>query len=68
MRDKAPDVLDFLITIAAPGEKKKKNAIPPICTAYGILMNCRWQELSLIQKMNTVILGSSNASAKVFST
>lgn len=68
LKDKAPDILDFLVTIAIPS-KLKKNAqqIPPVCTAFGILMNQRSRELSLVQKINSVILGSSNATKKVIS-
>ena len=66
LRDCAPDVLDLLAAVGVPkikGDGKKQ--VLPICTAYGILMNCRWRELSLVQKVNTVLLAVGNTSAKV---
>lgn len=65
MSQHAPDVLDFLVTIAVPQMKRdSEQQIPPLCTAYGILMNSRWRELSLIQKVNS-ILGFGNATERV---
>lgn len=40
--------------------------IMPLCTAYGILMNVRCRELSLIQKMNAVLLGVGSATKRTF--
>ncbi len=39
--------------------------VPQICEAYGILMNARWQELSLMKKINTMLLGVGHATARV---
>jgi len=39
MKEKAPDVLDIFTTIAAPSVKLNGKQIPPICTAYVLLMN-----------------------------
>lgn len=36
-----------------------------LCTAYGILMNTRWKELTLIQKVNGILLGFGNATERV---
>lgn len=67
MRRHAPDVLDFFATIAVPQIKKdSEQQIPPLCTAYGILMHSRWKELSLIQKLNRILLGFGNATGRVF--
>ena len=66
MSQHAPDVLDFLVTIAVPQMKRdSEQQIPPLCTAYGILMNSRWRELSLIQKVNSIFLGFGNATERV---
>lgn len=67
MSQHAPDVLDFLVTIAVPQMKRDSDQqqIPPLCTAYGILMNSRWRELSLIQKVNGILLGFGNATERV---
>lgn len=66
MSQHAPDVLDFLVTIAVPQMKRdSEQQIPPLRTAYGILMNSRWRELSLIQKVNGILLGFGNATERV---
>ena len=66
MKQRAPDVLDFLVTVAAPKVKGDADQqIPPLCAAYGILMNSRWKELSLIQKINGILLGFGNATERV---
>jgi hypothetical protein len=67
MQQRAPDVLDFLVTIAVPHAKEDyDNKVPPLSTAYSILMNTRWKELCLVQKINTILLGVGNATTKVF--
>ena len=65
MKDKALDVLDFLTTIAIARIKEDEAQIAPLCSAFGILMNIRSGELSLVQKINTVILGAGSATKKV---
>ena len=69
MSQHAPDVLDFLVTIAVPQMKRdSEQQIPPLCTAYGILMNSRWRELSLIQKVNGILLGFGTATERVITS
>ena len=66
MKQHVPNVLDVLASISSPeikGDGEKQ--IPPLCTSYGILMNSRWKELSLIQKVNGIILGVGGATEKV---
>lgn len=66
LEKRAPDVLDFLATIAVPKPKdNNEKKVPALCAAYGVLMNSRWKELSLVQKINSIILGVGNATAKV---
>lgn len=65
MKNRAPDVLDFLVTVAAPKLKEDGRQIPAICQAYGLLMNTRCRELSLVQKVNTIILGRGGATKMV---
>ncbi len=65
MKDRAPDVLDFLVTIAVPKLKDDGKQVAPLCAAYGILMNMRCRELSLVQKINTVMLETGSATKKV---
>ena len=49
MRERAPDVLDFLAIAAIPKLKGNDGRqVMPFCTAYGILMNVRCRELSLV--------------------
>lgn len=66
MKERAPDVLDFLVAMAVPKLKGNDGRqIMPLCTAYGILMNVRCRELSLVQKVNAVLLGVGNATRRV---
>lgn len=66
MKESVPDVLDVIVTIAVPQIKGDcEQTVPQLCTAYGILMNSRWKELSLIQKVNGILLGAGNANEKV---
>ncbi|XP_067016472.1 uncharacterized protein [Acropora muricata] len=66
MKQHAPDVLDVLATIAVPEIKEHaaEQKIPPLCTAYGIFTNPRWKELSLIQKVNGILLGFGNTTER----
>ena len=58
MKERAPDVLDFIATVVTPRLKKNVDEqFPPVCMIYAMMMNQRWQELSLTQKIATIILG-----------
>lgn len=66
MKERAPDVLDFIATVATPRLKKNVDEqVPPVCMIYAMMMNQRWQELSLIQKIATIILGIGHSNKKV---
>ena len=66
MRERAPDVLDFMATAAIPKLKGNDGRqVMPFCTIYGILMNVRCRELSLVQKINAVLLGVGGATKRV---
>ena len=66
MKECVPDVLDVLATIAVPNVKdNSEQQIVPLCTVYGILMFTRWKELSLIQKMNSILLSTGHATERV---
>ena len=66
LRNRAPDILDFIATVAAPRLKQNVDAqVPPVCMVYAMMMNQRWQELSLVQKIATIILGVGHSSKKV---
>ena len=55
MKDRALDILDFIATVAAPRLKKNVDCqVPPVCMVYAMMMNQRWQELSLVQKIDTI--------------
>ena len=44
MKDRAPDVLDFIATVATPRLKKNvDDQVPPVCMIYAMMMNQRWQ-------------------------
>ena len=66
LKEHVPDVLDVLAAIAVPNVKvNSEQQIAPLCTAYGILMSTRWKELSLIQKINTILLSVGHATERV---
>ena len=68
MMEHVPDVLDVLVAVGIPNVKAhedSKKQIAPFCTAYGILMFTRWKELSLIQKMNSILLSTGHATERV---
>ena len=65
MKQRAPDVLDFLCAISVPKLKATDKQVAPLCVAYGILLNNRWRELSLIQKVITTLFGVGHCSEKV---
>lgn len=65
MKERVPEVLNILMAIAAPRVKDDNSQVAPLCTAFGILMHLRSRELSLVQKLNTVIIGTGNATKKV---
>ena len=65
MNQTAPDVLNVLVTIAASKVKEDGSQLPPLCVAIGILMNTRSTDLSLIQKLTSVTLGTGGATKKV---
>lgn len=41
MRERAPDVLDFISTISIPVNKERADQVPPVCVAYGLMMHTR---------------------------
>ena len=71
MKERVPDVLDVLAAVAIPNVTAHEDSakqIAPLCTAYGILMFTRWKELSLIQKMNSILLSIGHATELTFTT
>lgn len=67
MKDRAPDILEILTTIAVPNLKDDGRQVAPLCVAYGVLRNQRCKELSLVQKVNTILLGTGSAAKKEIS-
>ena len=66
MRERAPDVLDFMVTVAIPRLKGNDGRqVMPLCTAHGILVNVRCRELFLVQKINAGLLGVGGATKRV---
>ena len=71
-QERAPDVLDAVTAIAVPENclsqpKRADTIIPPLCTAFSTLMNTRNAELSLVQKMVSIVLGLGGCSKMVCS-
>ena len=60
LKDRAPDVLEILTTIAVPNLNDGRQVVP-LCAANGVLTNQRCKELTLIQKVNTILLGTGSA-------
>ena len=52
MKERVPDVTAY---------EDSAKQIVPLCTVYGILMFNQWKELSLIQKMNSILLSTGHA-------
>ena len=63
LRSRCPILLDVLATVAS--SKKKHDVIPPLGLCYGILLQQRNHELSLIQRINTILLSEGNAKKQV---
>ena len=69
-QERAPDVLDTLSAIAVPDNypsspQRADAIIPPLCTACSILLNTRNAELSLVQKVVSIVLGLGGCSKMV---
>ena len=59
------EVLGFLAMVATPRLKENvADQVPPVCMIYAMTIH-RWQELSLIQKIATIILGMGHSNKKV---
>ena len=65
IKERTPIHLDILVTVAVRKVKDDASQLPLLCVAMGILMNIRSRELSLVQKVNSVILGSGGVPKKV---
>lgn len=69
---RCPDVIDFISTICAPAHreavnkaKKGDGRIPAIGLAYALMMHQTNQQLSLVQRMNSLILCHAHAAKMV---
>ena len=60
---RCPFLLDVMTTTV--GSKLKPNTIPSLCLCYGILMQKRNHDLSLIQRINTILLAEGNAKKRL---
>ena len=61
MSNRCPILYDVMKAVS----KDSKSAVPRLCLCYGILLQERNHELSLIQRVNTVLLSEGNASKQV---
>ena len=60
------DVCHFMVAMAVQKVKGiDRRQIILLATAYSILMNIRCRELSLLQKMNAVLLSTGGATKRV---
>ena len=64
-----PELLDVLLTVSLPPNSSFENVKDKIkrriCVTYGILMQGRWDRLSLLQRLITVVLTEGGVSKKV---
>ena len=66
LKQRVPTLLHVLTTVAVPVERvATDHDMPALCTAYSVLMNQRWNELSLLQKVNTLSLAVGHGTKKV---
>ena len=59
------DVCDFMVAMVVPMVKGNDERQIRLATAYSILMNIRCREISLLQKINAVLLGTGGATKRV---
>ena len=71
--ERCPDILDFIVTICVPAHrellnklKKGETRIPAIGLAYALMIHQANQQLSLAQRMNTLILCHGHADKMVW--
>ena len=71
-QEKCPDILDFIVAICAPSHreqlnksKKGETRVPAIGLAYALMVHQANQQLSLVQRMNTLILCHGHADKMV---
>ena len=65
MKEHAPDVLNFMVAMAVLQLKGSGGRqMMPLCTAYGILMNVRCREPSLIKKNECCFAGCPKCNKK----
>lgn len=65
MKERTPDLLDFIRIAAAPTVNDDGRQVAPICMVYALMMHTRWRELSLCQKIVAVVLGIGHATERV---
>ncbi|XP_070571411.1 uncharacterized protein [Ptychodera flava] len=73
MKDRVPDLLNVLVTTTVPVHRESVNLskcgiarIYPLCTVYGIMMQQRNRELSLLQRMNTMLMSAGKVDSKTY--
>ena len=69
---RSPDVIDFILTISASAHreavnknKKGESRIPAIGLAYAVMMHQSYLQLSLIQRIKTLVLFHGHAGKMV---
>ena len=70
--ERCPDIVDFIVTVCKPAHREKQNKskkgesrIPSIGLTYASMMHQANQQLSLVQRMNTLILCHGHADKMV---
>jgi hypothetical protein len=65
MSIRCPFLLDVLLTVMDKSKEECIEIIPRLGLCYAILMQTRNKDLSLVQRLNTVLLTNGNAKKEV---
>ena len=65
MSSRCPFLLDVLLIVMNKSKEELTQIIPRLGLCYAILMQTRKRELSLVQRLNTVLLTHGNAKKEV---
>lgn len=63
MSSRCPVLFEVMKTVVK--KQNLQNHVAPLCMCYGILFQKRNHELSLIQRVNTILLAEGNAKKQV---
>jgi hypothetical protein len=65
MSSRCPFLLDLLLAVMKKTKEDLNDILPRLGLCYSILMQTRNRELSLVQRLNTVLMTNGNAKKEV---